>query len=291
MTVFQQRATTAIVFAAVMLTGLFWNALSFHLLFLIIATGCVWEFLDMTLPDDANKKTRKTIGTIAGFLFVLNIYNSQFNAIAGFQDSGFLTFDNKAVAIPTLIPFLFFTFSLLIVELYLKAELPFNNVALMLFSLLYLALPFSLLTYLSYSEKFVFSPKVVAGMLFLTWANDSFAYIVGSQIGKTPFFPRVSPKKTWEGTIGGGICCMIMAGIIAQFFKELGLIDWLIIGGIIAIFGTIGDLVESLLKRSVGVKDSGTFMPGHGGFMDRFDAFIFCIPFVYVYLTFVKHLF
>jgi phosphatidate cytidylyltransferase len=292
MTVFQQRATTAIVFAAVMLTGLFWNALSFHLLFLIIGTGCVWEFLEMTLPNDNNKKLRKTISTIAGFLFVLNIYTSQFNTLSDFQYAGMLTpFDSKAVSIPLLLPFLCFTFLLLIVELYLKAELPFNNVALMLFSLLYLSLPFSLLTYLSYSEKYEFSPKVVAGMLFLTWANDSFAYIVGSQIGKTPFFPRVSPKKTWEGTIGGGICCMIMAGIIAQFFKELVLTDWLIIGGIVAVFGTIGDLVESLLKRSVGVKDSGTFMPGHGGFMDRFDAFIFCIPFVYVYLTFVKHLF
>jgi phosphatidate cytidylyltransferase len=292
MTVFQQRATTATVFAAVMLTGLFFNALSFHLLFLIIATGCVWEFLDMTLPNDDNKKLRKSIGTIAGFLFVLYIYNSQFNNLAQFQDAvGLITFDSKAVSIPLLLPFLFFTFSLLIVELYLKAELPFNNIALILFSLLYLALPFSLLTYLSYSEKFVFSPKVVAGMLFLTWANDSFAYIVGSKIGKTPFFPRVSPKKTWEGTVGGGICCMITAGIIAQFFTQLGLADWLAIGGIIAVFGTIGDLVESLLKRSVGVKDSGTFMPGHGGFMDRFDAFIFCIPFVYVYLSFVKHLF
>ena len=84
---------------------------------------------------------------------------------------------------------------------------------------------------------------------------------------------------------------MLTAGIIAQFFTQLGLMDWLIIGGIIAVFGTIGDLVESLLKRSVDVKDSGTFMPGHGGFLDRFDAFIFCIPFVYVYLSFVKHLF
>ena len=190
-----------------------------------------------------------------------------------------------------LIPLLFFTFSLLIIELYLKAELPFNNTALTMFSLLYLAMPFSLLTYLSFSEIGIFSPNIVAGILFLTWANDSFAYLVGSKIGKTPFFLRVSPKKTWEGTIGGGVFCMITAGIIAQIFTQLSLIDWLIIGAIIAVFGTIGDLVESLLKRSVGVKDSGSFMPGHGGFLDRFDAFIFCIPFVYFYLSFVKHLF
>jgi CDP-diglyceride synthetase len=183
------------------------------------------------------------------------------------------------------------SFLLLILELFLKATLPFNNVALTLFSVFYLALPFSLLSrFTSYSNTENFTPNVVAGILFLTWANDSFAYLVGSKIGKTPFFLRVSPKKTWEGTIGGGIFCMMTAGIIAQFFTQLGLIDWLIVGGIIAVFGTLGDLVESLLKRSVGVKDSGNFMPGHGGFLDRFDAFIFCIPFVYFYLSFVKYL-
>jgi phosphatidate cytidylyltransferase len=185
----------------------------------------------------------------------------------------------------------YLSFLLLIIELFLKATLPFNNVAIMIFSLFYLAIPFSLLTHLTYFEHTAVSPNVVAGILFLTWANDSFAYLVGSKIGKTPFFLRVSPKKTWEGTIGGGVFCMITAGIIARFFTQLSTMDWLVIGGIIAVFGTIGDLVESLLKRSVGVKDSGSFMPGHGGFLDRFDAFIFCIPFVYFYLSFVKHLF
>ena len=130
-----------------------------------------------------------------------------------------------------------------------------------------------------------FTPNIVAGMLFLTWANDSFAYIIGSKIGKTPFFLRISPKKTWEGTIGGAVMCLLTSAIIAQFFTQLSLTNWVIIGAIIAVFGTIGDLVESLLKRSVGVKDSGSFMPGHGGFLDRFDAFIFCIPFVYFYLS------
>jgi phosphatidate cytidylyltransferase len=288
MTVFQQRATTAVVFSAVMLTGLFWNAWSFHLLFLIIATGSVWEFLQMTLPNDVHKNLRKIIGTIAGFLVVSTIYTSNFGLSDVFYTANNpVIFDNKNI----LNFILFLSFSWLIIELFLKAELPFNNIALMIFSLIYVAIPFSILTYFSFSKANVFSPNVVAGILFLTWANDSFAYLVGSKIGKTPFFLRVSPKKTWEGTIGGGVFCMITAGIIAQFFTQLSGIDWVIIGGIIAVFGTIGDLVESLLKRSVGVKDSGSFMPGHGGFLDRFDAFLFCIPFVYFYLSFVKHLF
>lgn len=294
MTVFQQRATTAIVFATVMLTGLFLNQWSFHLLFLIIATGCVWEFLDMTLPNDANKKLRKIIGTVMGFTLVaLHYYDflqflSTTSIESPYNNINFVPNHGKTINLLLLGSFIF-----LIIELYLKAELPFNNVALILLSLIYIPLPFLLFDdiFMKVYGNSNFSPNIIAGMLFLTWANDSFAYIVGSQIGKTPFFSRISPKKTWEGTIGGGICCMIMAGIVAQFFTQLGLIDWLIIGSIIAVFGTIGDLVESLLKRSVGVKDSGTFMPGHGGFLDRFDAFIFCIPFVYVYLSFVKHLF
>jgi phosphatidate cytidylyltransferase len=289
MTVFQQRATTAVVFSAVMLTGLFWNVWSFHLLFLVIATGCVWEFLEMTLPNDVNKNLRKIIGAMAGFALVCINYLASIKSTIPFIQSNTTLNSQSELIINTL---LILSFLLLIIELFLKAELPFNNIALIIFSLFYLALPFSLLTrFTEFSPYAGFTPNIVAGILFLTWANDSFAYLVGSKIGKTPFFLRVSPKKTWEGTIGGGVFCMITAGIIAQFFTQLSLIDWLIIGAIIAVFGTIGDLVESLLKRSVGVKDSGSFMPGHGGFLDRFDAFIFCIPFVYVYLCFVKHLF
>jgi phosphatidate cytidylyltransferase len=291
MTVFQQRATTAIIFSIVMLTGLFWNAWSFHLLFLIIATGSVWEFLNMTLPDEPHKTLRKVIGASVGLgIFVLNIAVGE--GLSG--HSMIPNWPQSASIFPPEIVInllMSLSFLLLILELFLKATLPFNNVALTLFSVFYLALPFSLLSrFTSYSNTENFTPNVVAGILFLTWANDSFAYLVGSKIGKTPFFLRVSPKKTWEGTIGGGIFCMMTAGIIAQFFTQLGLIDWLIVGGIIAVFGTLGDLVESLLKRSVGVKDSGNFMPGHGGFLDRFDAFIFCIPFVYFYLSFVKYL-
>ncbi len=285
MTVFQQRATTAIVFSAVMLTGLFLNVWSFHILFLIIATGCVWEFLDMTLPNDGNKKLRKIIGTMAGFSLVATQYYQ--NLVTSSSNSETSNFASQ----PIISLVLMLSFLLLIVELFLKAERPFNNIALIVFSLFYLSIPFSLLNILTHFPTQNFTPNVVAGMLFLTWANDSFAYIVGSQIGKTPFFLRISPKKTWEGTIGGAVFCMLTAGIIGQFFTQLSLVDWLVVGAIVAIFGTIGDLVESLLKRSVGVKDSGSFMPGHGGFLDRFDAFIFCIPFVYCYLSVVKHLF
>lgn len=284
MTVFQQRATTATIFSAIMLTGLFWNVWSFHLLFLVIATGSIWEFLELTLPKEDYKTTRKVIGASVGFCLValqyyvlLNISTSEFNMATLFPSFNYES--GKTINV-----LLFTAVLLLIFELFSKAELPFSNVALILMSLFYIAIPFSLFPYFCASTN-GFSPNVVAGMLFLTWANDSFAYIIGSKIGKTPFFLRISPKKTWEGTIGGAVICLLTSAIIAQFFTQLSLANWIVIAAIIAVFGTIGDLVESLLKRSVGVKDSGSFMPGHGGFLDRFDAFIFCIPFVYFYLS------
>ena len=282
MTVFQQRATTATIFSAIMLTGLFWNVWSFHLLFLVIATGSIWEFLELTLPNDDYKKMRKIIGVSAGFtLVVVQYYMLLQFEMPNFEMRHFFIFNGeKTINILLLLFFL-----LLIIELFLKAVLPFNNVALIIFSLFYIVIPFSLFPHFCFSKMWGFTPNVVAGMLFLTWANDSFAYLIGSRIGKTPFFLRISPKKTWEGTIGGAVMCLVTSAIIAQFFTQLSLTNWMVIGAIVAIFGTIGDLVESLLKRSVGVKDSGNFMPGHGGFLDRFDAFIFCIPFVYFYLS------
>ena len=282
MTVFQQRATTATIFSAIMLTGLFWNVWSFHLLFLVIATGSIWEFLELTLPNDDYKKMRKIIGVSAGFtLVVVQYYMLLQFEMPNFEMRHFFIFNGeKTINILLLLFFL-----LLIIELFLKAVLPFNNVALIIFSLFYIAIPFSLFPHFCFSKMWGFTPNIVAGMLFLTWANDSFAYIIGSKIGKTPFFLRISPKKTWEGTIGGAVMCLLISAIIAQFFTQLSLTSWLIISAIVAVFGTIGDLVESMLKRSVGVKDSGSFMPGHGGFLDRFDAFIFCIPFVYFYLS------
>ena len=281
MTVFQQRATTATIFSAIMLTGLFGNVWSFHLLFLVIATGSIWEFLELTLPNDDYKKMRKIIGVIAGFCFIIFQYYFWLQRLLPPINPHYYYVYNGNITINLLLSI---AFLMLVFELFLKAELPFNNVALIIFSLFYIAIPFSLFPYFSYFKSTRFSPNVVAGMLFLTWANDSFAYIIGSKIGKTPFFLRISPKKTWEGTIGGAVMCLLTSAIIAQFFTQLSLTSWMIIGGIVAVFGTIGDLVESMLKRSVGVKDSGSFMPGHGGFLDRFDAFIFCIPFVYFYL-------
>ena len=131
-----------------------------------------------------------------------------------------------------------------------------------------------------------YSPLLPIAIILSIWINDTMAYLVGSFIGKTPF-SKVSPKKTWEGTIGGAILCVIVMGIIVHFVKTfyfLPLKHWLAIAAICAIFGTIGDLLESKIKRIANIKDSGSFMPGHGGFLDRFDSLLIATPFVWLYV-------
>jgi phosphatidate cytidylyltransferase len=320
MTVFQTRALSAAVFGIVMMVGLFWNEWSFNILFAIITFGCAWEFAGMMITDGKLKQVKRvlialvTLSITFHYLFenyrLSHLYlSSELTEVGEFVSGSW-----KMLFQSNLIGYNFIVFSIvlisslfLILELFTASEKPFHNIGTLFVSIFYIGFPFALLQGINYfkikngwtaypplsalpQDNFVasFSSHIVAGMLFLTWANDSFAYIIGSRIGKTPLFARISPKKTWEGTIGGGLMCMATAGIIGLFFKELSTLNWVVIGGIVAVFGTLGDLVESMLKRSVGVKDSGSIMPGHGGFLDRFDAFMFVIPFVYVYLLFVR---
>jgi len=129
--------------------------------------------------------------------------------------------------------------------------------------------------------------KVIpCGIIFSIWINDTMAYISGSFIGKTPF-SKISPKKTWEGTIGGALLCVIVIGLIGWAVNIYSIKDWLIISSICAVFGTAGDLLESKLKRMAGVKDSGSLLPGHGGFLDRFDSWLVATPFVWIYVYFL----
>ena len=128
----------------------------------------------------------------------------------------------------------------------------------------------------------------IFGVLLLIWSNDTGAYLVGSQLGRHKLMPRISPKKTWEGFVGGVIIAQLIGWAISTYIKDFSLQDWLIIAGITSVFGTMGDLVESMLKRSFDVKDSGSLLPGHGGFLDRFDAFIFLLPFVAAYMLWAR---
>jgi phosphatidate cytidylyltransferase len=133
-----------------------------------------------------------------------------------------------------------------------------------------------------------YSPLLPCAILFSIWINDTSAYLVGSFIGKTPF-SKISPKKTWEGTIGGGLLCILIIALLGKFIpiaQKIDVIHWIAISSLCAVFGTIGDLIESKLKRIADIKDSGSFMPGHGGFLDRFDSLLIATPFVWGYIHF-----
>ena len=167
-----------------------------------------------------------------------------------------------------------------------------NNLGLLALSMPYIIIPILMMIELGrkYNEGELglnnYSPILPIAIIFSIWINDTMAYIVGSFIGKTPF-SKISPKKTWEGTAGGAVLCVVVMGVITHFvnaFHALPLKHWLAIAAICAVFGTLGDLLESKIKRTANIKDSGSFMPGHGGFLDRFDSLLVATPFVWLYV-------
>jgi len=154
------------------------------------------------------------------------------------------------------------------------------------YGLFYITLPVILMLYMRLEPRFSgddnFLKILPCGIIFSIWVNDTMAYITGSLIGKTPL-TRISPRKTWEGTIGGAVLCVVTISLLGHVTGYYHFINWVIIAACCAVFGTFGDLLESKLKRMANVKDSGSLMPGHGGFLDRFDSLLIATPFVAAY--------
>lgn len=264
----KQRAITAVFFVAAMLGGVYGGPVPFLLLCAVIMAGCIWEFTGLLLADEPGKIALRVVAIGLGLAVVFA--------------------DGKG----TLTPFrpTIFTaaaFGLLLFEMFRASKSPFQNVATILAAIYYIALPIRILQNIASDsvDELIYHPNRVFGLLWLVWTNDTAAYIIGSKIGRTKLFERISPKKTWEGTVGGAIFTVGMAWVLAQVFpSDFTVNQWLMLGAVVGMFGTLGDLVESMLKRSVGVKDSGTLLPGHGGLLDRFDAFIFVLPFAWLAL-------
>jgi phosphatidate cytidylyltransferase len=170
------------------------------------------------------------------------------------------------------------------IKLYKKFERkPFTNIAFTFLGIFYIAVPLALM-HIAAFEHGKYNFEIVFGCLFILWATDTGAYFAGNFFGKRKLFERISPKKSWEGVFGGAALAIAMAFAMAYFFKSLELWQWLSICGIIIVGGVYGDLVESLLKRSIEIKDSGTSLPGHGGFLDRFDGLFISAPFIVAFL-------
>ena len=192
------------------------------------------------------------------------------------------------------VPYVLTIIYMFISELYLKNENPVNSWAYTMLGQMYIVLPFSLINVLAFQQvgpgQITFDFLLPLSIFIFLWTNDTGAYVCGSLFGKHKLFPRISPKKSWEGSIGGGILVLIVAGVIGYFANNSGtphvlsIPAWVGLGLVVVFFGTWGDLVESLLKRTLGVKDSGNILPGHGGMLDCFDSSLLAIPAAVVYL-------
>lgn len=277
---FKTRSLTAIVFVVVMLAGLLWNRWSFFILFSIVHFGAWIEY--QKLAGKFNPQYSKTtvfhrygimIGGWCLLLFFTN-YNLKIGTLA-LTDIGFWTGLVFMISLPLI--------------MFIDSKIVFlGNIMYSMIGVIYISLPLGLLMELRNhwsADSLSLSYTVPLLIIFSLWINDTMAYIVGSIIGKTPL-SKISPKKTWEGTIGGVILTIIVICLIAFFTKRISVVDAGIMSGIAAITGTVGDLFESKLKRMAGVKDSGSIMPGHGGFLDRFDSLLFASVFVWLYVIF-----
>jgi phosphatidate cytidylyltransferase len=275
-TFFRRTLTGAWIVIFVM--GGFWlHPFSFFLTGLVLLAGTQYEYYMII------KNTGIRPQIIPGILTGITAY-----VISTLISAGYIPKNSFLILIPVML-------LIMVLELYRKQEKPFDSLAHTFFSVLYSALPFSMFPFAAFSRTglnsiiphsgIVFSPGIVIGFFLLIWANDTGAYLTGMSFGRTKLMERISPKKTWEGFIGG----MIIAALVAWFLSGwLGVVDnihWVIISLIVSVAGTYGDLVESMLKRSTGVKDSGTILPGHGGFLDRFDSAIISFPLVYLFIS------
>ena len=281
---FRVRTISSLVFVAVMLTGICWNQWSFLALFSIIHFGCWWEYLGLIEKIyKARIHTYVKLGLMCmGYGLMLYFWPYP---IGGYNLKESFSLPITAAG-----------FAILLIGIFQKTPIGIKSFFGALAGLIYISLSWGLMLDLYksidvhlYDTFYVIAPYFIPVLIvFSIWINDTMAYVVGSLIGKTPL-TSISPKKTWEGTIGGIILSVIiMALLFPLAFYSMFDITFSIFTGIIALIasftGTFGDLLESKLKRMAGVKDSGSIMPGHGGFMDRFDSLLLAVPFVWFYV-------
>ena len=272
------RSITGVLFVAIIVVC-FMCPEGMIMVFALITGLTVWEYTGLVNTIDGVAVNR-FISTAAGVYLFL--------AVAGFC-SGITP---SAVFIPYLLSVIY----LFISELYTESKNAINNWAYTMLSQMYVALPLStinILAFRDYGGQVVFSYLTPLSIFIFLWANDTGAYCFGSLFGKHKLFPRLSPGKTWEGSIGGGLLVLAVAAIIGyvensntgelMYGNTMSVAQWMGLGLVVVFFGTWGDLVESLFKRTMGIKDSGKILPGHGGMLDRFDSSLMAIPAAVVY--------
>jgi phosphatidate cytidylyltransferase len=261
------RVITAFFFATCMLGSLFFGPIVFAAFGLILVVVGLLEFYRLV------KSTELSPNVPAGLILSLAIYGLSFFVLVYNK-----SLENALLLVPILL-------GVFVAELYRKSSTPFQNIGITLLAVCYVAIPFSFYLAIGFMDGSFFYILPLS-LLLLIWANDSGAYIFGITLGKNRLFERHSPKKSWEGFVGGVVVASFVAWVLSRYVFTIAPIHWFVLAILTGVAGTLGDLVESMLKRSLNIKDSGSFLPGHGGLLDRFDSLIFTAPLVYVYLTF-----
>jgi phosphatidate cytidylyltransferase len=272
-----RRTVTGAFIVIFVLGGLWLHPVTFFIVGAVMIGGTQHEYYIMVRGTGV--RPQLITGIISGFILY---FISTMIALGWLPVKGFL------VLIPVISIVMF-------IELFRNVQRPFDSLAHTFFSILYTAVPFSMFPFSAFNrtglepllqmEGIQFSPGILIGFFLLLWMNDTGAYLVGSLIGKHRLFERISPRKSWEGFFGGMILTLLVARLFSGWLGVADTTGWMIIAFIISVAGTLGDLLESMLKRSLGLKDSGTVMPGHGGFLDRFDSVVVAFPLVYLYLA------
>jgi len=270
---FLTRAITGSIFVIVIVASILFSHYFFSAVFLVFTILGVNEYYSIVKSE--NKKPQYFAGV--------------FLSIILFCLMALISMD--AISIKYLIILLPLFFIPFVIELFRNKILPIDNLATTLSGIIYIAIPLSLLNFIPNIslEIGVYNKGILLGLFVLIWTNDTFAYFVGVKFGKTKLFERISPKKTWEGSIGGLFFSTIAAYFLSLSFSELSISEWLGMALIVVVFGTLGDLTESMFKRSLNIKDSGNILPGHGGILDRLDALFISVPFVFFYLILINY--
>ena len=269
---FLQRAITGILFVGVLVGCILYDPWTFSALFVVISALTIREFGHL-INQVEGVSINKNITMLAGVYLYMAV----------------MAFCTNLSGSKIFLPYLLLIMYLMISELYLKKENPVMNWAYSMLSQLYIALPFAMLNVLSFhtspmDTSVSYNPILPLSVFVFIWLSDTGAYCVGSLIGRHRLFERISPKKSWEGSIGGGIVAIGSSFIFAHYFPIMNMAEWAGLALIVVIFGSWGDLTESLLKRQLHIKDSGAILPGHGGMLDRFDSALMAIPAAVVYL-------
>jgi phosphatidate cytidylyltransferase len=265
---FWQRTFTGAVYVAAVIFSALWGNWTWFIFLFAVNLFALHEFYKLMLPDKS--WLEQYIGVIAG-----SVINVMFIFIIRGDLSVYWCYH--------LVPVFLVLF---IIKLFENSGHEFETLAYQVFGLIYICLPLSVLAGFGYFNATVYSPYIALGFFILQWTSDTGAYLAGKSLGRHLLFERISPKKTIEGSIGGIILTIAMALLLSHFWDDLDRRDWVMTGIIISVFGTFGDLFESLMKRRIGIKDSGTILPGHGGVLDRFDSIFLSAPAVYFYLVF-----